>query len=315
MAETGTKWANLLTPELSEAFFVGFTAGGRRSSQISDVFGMRSSDRSFEQHRGVGAFGSDGWNFKTSGRVQYGNRDLGYQTTFTHIEYAKGHQVERNLVDDNLTDISFDDARLLGDSAFRFREKAGADVFNNAFTDSGTTDAGFDIAGFDSVGLLSAAHPRSARDAANTQSNEGTLALTNANVSTTRQLHMALTDDRGDILDVQPDEILVPPELEDAAIEALGSAIAPLTPASANNAQNPQTGRFQIRTWHYLTDANAWFLIDSARRAQDLLWYERIPVEYAAEEDFDTLIGKFRAYMRFSRNWRDFRFIYGQNPS
>ena len=59
----------------------------------------------------------------------------------------------------------------------------------------------------------------------------------------------------------------------------------------------------------------AWFLIDSGKARQSLHWFEREPIEFARETDFDTLIGKYRAYMRFSLGWSDWRFIYGNNPS
>jgi hypothetical protein len=38
-----------------------------------------------------------------------------------------------------------------------------------------------------------------------------------------------------------------------------------------------------------------------------LKWFERIPLEFAAENDFDTLIRRYRAYNRFSYGWSDFR--------
>jgi len=123
---------------------------------------------------------------------------------------------------------------------------------------------------------------------------------------------MKFTDDRGDILNVMPDLLMVPPELEDDALVINKSA---LDPASANNAINPNQGRLSTKVWYYLTDSNAWFMIDTARMKRDLIWYDRIPLEFGREEDFDTFEAKFRAYMRYSRNWRDYRWIYGQNPS
>lgn len=311
MPHAAANWAELFTPQLTEAFFVGFTDDGRRSSMVDMLYGRRDSERSFEEHLGVGQFGSAGWNFEDTGRVQYDERNKGYTKRFTHAEFAKGFMVQRKTIDDNLTQIPLDDASLLGDSAFRFREKAAALLFTNAFTDSGTDEYGFGIAGPDAVGLCSTAHPYSPTNSS-TQSNEGTLAFTRDNLRTTRENHMALTDDRGDILNVIPTSILVPPELEDDAIVATRSA---QSPADANNAINPQNGRWTVLPWHYLTDANAWFTLDVPRMKRDLLWYERIPVEFDKEKDFDTLIAKFRAYMRFSRGFRDFRWVYGQNPS
>lgn len=311
MTIAAANWAELLTPQTTEAFFVGFTNDGRRASLISQMYRMETSQRAFEEHIGVGQFSSQGWNFERTGRVQYDDRNKGYGKRFTHAEFAKGFVVQRKLIDDNMTSVVFDNANELGDSAFRFREKAAAQVFNNGFTDSGTDDWGFPIAGPDAVGLLSTAHPYSPVDATQ-QANEGTLALTKDNVRTTRQLHMAFKDDRGDKLNVMPDLLLVPPELEDDALTIVRSS---LDPTSANNAINPQAGRFQVVTWHYLTDTNAWFMIDTGRMKRDLIWYERIPVEFGREVDFDTFEAKFRAYMRFSRGWRDYRFIFGQNPS
>jgi len=309
MAMAAANWAELLTPATTEAFYVGFTSDGRRSSLIPSIYRTENSQRAFEEHIGVGQFSSAGWDFEQTGRVLYDDRNKGYGKRFTHAEFAKGFVVQRKLIDDNLTAIVFDNANELGDSAFRFREKAGAQLFNGAFTDSGTDDWGFPIAGPDGVGLCSLAHPYSPVDAT-TQANEGTAFLTKDNVAATRRYMMAFKDDRGDKLNIMPDLLIVPPELEDEALTIVRSAN---DPSSANNAINPQAGRFAVVTWHYLTDSTAWFMVDSGRMKRDLIWYERIPVEFGKEQDFDTLEAKFRAYMRFSRGFRDYRWIFGQN--
>jgi Mu-like prophage major head subunit gpT len=317
MPITSANWAELLTPQTSEAFVMGFTSDGRRASMISEIFAMPDSDRAFEEHVGVGQFSSS-WDFEATGRVPYDDKNKGFLKRWTHKEFAKGFIVQRKMIDDNLFPQVLGDARDLGDSAFRNREKSAATVFANAFsavTTQTTLDAfGFPVAGPDDVALCSTAHPRSADDAT-TWSNEGTLAFTKDNVGATRQLHMALTDDRGDLLNVMPDLVLIPPELEDTAIEIGRSQ---LDPNSANNAVNPQAGRFRYLVWHYLEDGNAWFMIDSARMRRDLIWYERIPLEFgpqAGQEDFDTYQVKYRAYMRYSRGWRAPYFVYGQNPA
>lgn len=308
MPDRAAHWAELLTPQLTEAFYIGFSDNARRASLIPVIFDTRTSQRAFEEHLGVGQFGSEGWNFEQSGRVQYDQRNKGYVKRYTHVEFAKGFIVQRKLVDDNLTDISFDDARELGDAAFRKREKGAASVLNNAFISAGTNQDGLTIAGPDGVALCHAAHPHSADEPSVTQSNKVTKALTASALSEVRRAHMQLEDDRGDIMDVMPNELIVPPELEDTALTVGGSL---LDPATANNAINPQSGRFGVRCWHYLTAAKNWFIADSARRARSLLWYERIPLEFAREEDFDTLQAKFRAYMRYSYGIRDWAWVYG----
>lgn len=307
MPITSSNWGELVVPGLSEAFLLEY---GRRPSMLSMLYDVRGSDGADEQHLGVGAIGSDGWNdFEKSGHVGDADFARGYKWTSTHHEYARAMRVQRKLVDDNRFAELLDQARRLGDSAFRFREKAAAAVFTNAFTSSGTDAYGFGIAGADGVALCSASHPRNPDDAGTTDSNTSNVALSKANVSTVRQNMMAFTDDTGDILNVMPDEILVPPELEDTAAEITRSV---LDPTSANNAINPQAGRFRTVVWHYLTDATDWFMIDSSLRRQSLIWYDRVPLEFGPQDlDRDTMQFRMVAYNRFSRGFRDWRWIYG----
>jgi len=315
MPVTSGNWAELLTPQTSDAFVMGFTAGGRRASMIGQLYNVANSERAFEEALGVGVLDSNWTPLSRTGRVVYDEPEKGWLKRFTHEEYAKGFVVQRKMVDDNLFPEIMRMATSLGDSAFRNREKSAAAVFANAFSsvnDQTTLDTyGFPIGGPDSVALCSDAHPYNAADST-TQTNEGTLALTADNLGTTRVAMMNMTDDTGDILDVMPDLVIIPPELEDAAIKAGAS---PYEPDTANNAVNPQQGRYRYLVWHYLEDTNAWFMVDSARMKQHLIWYERIPLEFGAEGDFDTFEQKYRAYMRYSRGFTDWRWVYGQNPS
>lgn len=304
MPDVSAKWAQLLSPALSEAFYIALD--DQPASLIDTLFGVRGSARADEQHLGRGVLSSDGWNFKDTGRVQYDDRKKGFAKTFSHGTFAKGIVVERELVEDQLTGPAFDDTRDLAASAFRKREKSAASVFNNAFT-STTNDDGYSTLGPDSVVLCSGSHPRSAEDAT-TWSNAGTSALTKPNVATTRTSMIRFQNDRGDIMDVMPDLLIVPPELEDAALEITQSQ---LDPASANNAVNPQAGRFRSVVWHYLTDSNNWFMAETARMKQSLLWYNRVPVQFFQEDDFDTFQAKFAARMRYSYGWRDASWVYG----
>lgn len=315
MAMISDHWSELVEPRLRQAFFVGFGQEDRRRSMLPELFNIQGSETADEKILAIGGLSTRGWNFEDSGRVPYDEIVKGYEETLTHHEFAKGVIVERKLIDDNRIGRVLNKVEALGDSAFRMREKAGANVFINAFSSATTEtldDFGTDAVGADLVALCSTAHPRNPLDTGTTDSNEGTLSLTDANVSTTRQLMAEMVDLNGDLINVMPDEILVPPELEDTALTIVRSA---QDPDSANNAINPQAGRFTVKVWHYLTDANAWFMMDSGRRRSSLQWYDRIPLEFAREGDFETLQSKFRAYARFSLGWSDYRWIYGQNPS
>jgi phage major head subunit gpT-like protein len=317
MTMISENWPNLLAPGLRKVFHSRLNA---RESLFkrSEVFPIATSQRAFEDHQGIGEIGTAGFNeFAKTGQVPYDRFDAGYKTRFEHRKFAEGIIIERELMDDNL----YADAGIpsgitkqvtkLADAAAVHREKSAANVFINAFTDSGTDSEGYAIAGADAVGLCSTAHPLGPSNSS-TQSNEGTSALTSANVTATKLLMRAFTDDRGELVSVNPDTLLVPPELEETAEIIVGSDKAP---SSANNDVNTNKGRYNVVSWDYLTDANAWFLIDSMLKSEHLIWFDRIAPEFASANEFDTLQAKFRAYYRYSRGWDDFRWVFGQNPS
>lgn len=304
MPDTSTRWEELvaLDAPMTKQFWLGYGAVGdqRRASMIPSLFNVQGSDTATEKSFGVGTLGSDGWeDFERAGRVPYGSVNKGWEVVYEHREFARGVVVERKLIDDNNTRIAFGNANQLGDSAFRKREKDAASVFNNAFSTSHR--------GPDGRPLVATDHPFSAEDSS-TYSNKGTSALTADTVGASRVDMGKFTDDTGDIMDVTADLLIVPPELEDAAFKLTRSG---LDPDSANNAVNPQAGRFRYAVWHYLTDANNWFMAEQRRMRQFLNWFERVPLEFAAEQDFDTLMRRYRAYMRYSFGFDDARWLIG----
>jgi hypothetical protein len=64
-----------------------------------------------------------------------------------------------------------------------------------------------------------------------------------------------------------------------------------------------------------LTDTNNWFMMDSRMRKMMLHHLDRIPIEFAFIEDFDTIIGKWRGYMRYGNAHTDWRFVLGGQVS
>lgn len=310
-------WGNLLTPGLRKIFH----ARMRQREELfkrAQVFPIDTSQRQFEDFQGVGEVGTAGFNeFAKTGRVPYDEFELGWKTRLEHRRFAQGIVIERELIDDNL----YADAGIpksitgkvtkLADAAAVHREKSAASLFTNAFTDSGVDAEGFPIAGADSVGLCSTAHPATPTNSS-TQTNEGTLSLTGGNLTTTALLMREFTDDRGELINVHPDTLLVPPELEETALQIVGTD---RVLGSNNNDININKGRYNVVAWDYLTDSNAWFVIDSMLKSEHLVWLDRIAPEFAMTEDFDTLQGKWRGYYRYSRGFDAWQWIYGQNPS
>ena len=248
------------------------------------------------------------------GTVPYHDFDAGYRTDIRNYEFAMGMSVERRLGDDDQYNQINRRASNMSDSFNNTIETDAANVFINGFTDSGTNRMGASVAGADGVGLLSTAHPYSPSNTGTTQANEGTLALTIDTLDTTRQAMRNFTDDKGLLLGVNPDMLLVPPELERNATQLI-SERAIYEPGSAQYDVNMFSGRFRPVVWDRLTDSNAWFLIDSTLMKQHLIWQWRINPEFSQADDFDGLIAKFRGYMRYGIGWTDWRWVYGQNPS
>jgi hypothetical protein len=309
-------WAALLEPGLRRLFHLRMRAR-EELFQRTTLYPVDTSQKASEHHQGVGELGSDGWNaFEDAGRVPYDRFRRGFKTDLTHHEFAKGIVIERKLMDDNLypgagipRDINTR-VEKLADSAAVKREKSAATLFNNAFTAAGVDDEGFPIPGADGVALCSASHPNGPDGQSGTQSNTGVLALTQDNVTATRILMRKFKDDAGELVSLHPDTLLVPPELEEIAHIVNDT---PRDVGTNNNDVNVQQGRWNIVVWDYLTDATRWFMIDSMLRDQHLVWYDRIAPEFAQERDFDTLEAKFRGYMRYSRGFDDWRWIFGQD--
>ena len=306
-------WPDLLEPTLREIFTT--EALGRPAAAMQRLYGIRPSSKYQEHYLNTGAMGRVP---KYEGSVEFDRADSGYRTDISNIELAKGFVVERRLVDDEMYGIISEFARSLGDSFAITREIDAADVFVQAFTDNGTYRLGDSANGADGVALCSTAHPVSPIRQGTTQSNEDTLALTLDNVDTVRQRMRSFTDDRGELVGGAFDTILVPVELERAARQIFDPR-AQWEPGSAEFTLNVMaSGVMQTTTlivWDYLTDANAWFAVNSRLAARQLVWQNRVPVEFAREGEFNSLQSKYRGYTRYGRGHTGWQWVYGNNPS
>ena len=296
------QWAELLEPGLREIFMQA-EAALAAESRIPALFDVIPSGKAAEKFLSVGGMGN--WN-AYKGAIEYDDLNKGYETTITHEEYVRGFVIERKLVEDDQYNMFRDRPEELAMAAMRTRETHAASVFNNAFSAS--------YLGGDGKPLCEDDHPASPSNSA-TQDNEGALAFSYDNVIATRLLMRAYEDDRGNLIPRNPDTILVPPELEQTAFEMF-----PQNNNKPNTADSVANfARSFIRNviaWDYLTDANAWFLIDSRAGKQALKWVERTPLEFALDPTSDfNLQSKWRGYMRYSYGFKDWRWVYGNNPS
>lgn len=288
-------FAYLLDPGLRKIFVDEYSLP---EGQVDALFGMEKSGKATEYDLGIGGMG-DLEEF--DGTIPYGDFRQQYRTSYTHREWVKGIKIERKLVDDDLYSIINKRPAQLALVARRTREKHGSSVFNNAFN---TTV----FSGGDSQALCASAHTYIGT--ATTVSNTGTTALSQTAVEATRLLMRGFTDETDNLVTARMDTLLVPPALEEQANIIIGTQ---QEVGSANNDINYSKGKYRVIVWDYLTDSNNWFALDSRMMKMFLKWFNRIPIEFNKDKDFDTYLAKWSTYVRYSYGFSDFKWIYGQN--
>ncbi len=243
-----------------------------------------------------------------SGTVDYKSSAQGFDTTATPLEFASGIQVERKLFDDDQYNIMDARPRSLATSAARTREKHGARLFTNAFS----VDALF-YTGGDGQALCSNSHTtNSGASTASGFDNLGTSALTATAVAANRIQMRGFRGDQAERISVTPDELWIPIDLFEEAFEIVNS-LGKLE--TANNNRNVHQGVYNIFEWNYMSDTNDWFMSDSVFRKQSVFWTDRVAIEFAFAEDLDTLVAKWRGYMRYATAQTDWRWVKGSQVS
>lgn len=301
MAMIAENWAELLLPGLRKIFDKHIK---KMKDFVPTLYNVESSNKAQEFTLGVGSLGMmEEWN--ASGRqVAYEDPQKGFKATYTHKKYSKGIMIEKELVEDDLYSEIKKKANLLARSVNYTRQYYAAYPFNHAFDP--------DYKGPDGVPLCSDSHPF-APGSTDTWSNVGNFELNADNVEKVRNLMMAWTDDKGNLLGINPDTLIVPPALRKAALVIADSDKEPDT--NFNNV-NIWRGALNVIEFPFLTDHNAWFMVDMERMKTFLRWFDRKKAQIEGPEyDFDTDVAKYKVEARFSFGWDDASFIFGCKPA
>ncbi len=120
---------------------------------------------------------------------------------------------------------------------------------------------------------------------------------------------MAFTDDRGLKINAMPEKLIVATANVFEAERILRSAQRPGTADNDINVLNAM-GKFRdVIVSHYLTDADAFFIRTNV--SDGMKYFERKADSFDQDNDFDTSNAKFKASMRFSSGWTDYRGLFG----
>ena len=269
-------------------------------TEYTDVFTTHKSKRAWEEDVLVSSFGL-AFQKNEGAAVQYDTERQGFTTRYTHVEYALGLVITKNMVADDLYGIVGPRrSKALARSLRQTKETVAANVLNRAFT-SGYT-------GGDGSILCVSSH---ANVAGGTWSN---VISTAADISEAALEQAVIdmgkwTDDRGLKIAVRPKKIVVPVDLDFDVNKIMKTEYQVDT---ANNTVNLVRSRFPsgVAINHYLTDTDAWFILTSEDQ-NGLKHFERAADSFDMDNDFDTSNAKFKAESRYSFGWTDPRAIYG----
>lgn len=292
-------FGKLLEPGLRKIFFETYT---EVAEQFSKLYKMNTSKKAKEHDYGLGAFGD--WAERATGlsEVDYDTISPGLERTYTHKAFTKGFMIERELYDDEQYRQINKFPAAMARAGRAFVEKEAAKTFNRAFLASNAV--------YDGKPLISAGKVLLDNSVV-TGTNLVTGALADATLKTALRIMRETVDEAGNIIGLSPNKLIIPPALEFTAKALINST---QIVGSNNNDINSVKGALDIMVCDYLGAAaggsdTAWFIMDSGRHELNFFW--RIKPEFKWDEDFDTLVSKYRGYMRFSYGVSDWRGIVG----
>jgi len=264
------------------------------------LFDKNKSNRKFEEDVGYSGFGLA--SVKSEGApIVYDSERQGFTARYTHVTYALGFIVTREMFEDDLYDVvGQKKAKALAFSMRQTKETVAANVYNRAFTST--------YSGPDGLELCSTAH---LNVAGGTFANE---LATAADVSEAA-LEQAcidianLLDDRGLKIALRPKTLIIPINLQFEVARILKSTGQVDTADNNINALKTMGMIPEVVVNHYLTDTDAWFIRTSA--SDGMKYFERRGDEFGMDNDFDTENAKFKATARYSFGWSDPRGVFG----
>ena len=176
---------------------------------------------------------------------------------------------------------------------------AGNDVFNGTIT-SVVSDSSGDMI-YDSAAFFADSH--SDRVGGTYDNYVASTALTHDNLKTAFTTYTTTNnrDERGEIIDLQPNVLLIPPALKFTAQEILNST---LVSGVFNNTTNVLNNIVQPMEWSYLTDADGWFL---GALKMGLMATDREDISLDFYKDEENLSYVARVFLRWGgcvTNWR-----------
>ena len=269
--------------------------------QWPDLFDKETSKQQYEEEQQVTGFPLA--RVKPQGQsIEYIGEQQGYTVRYTHVVYALGFIVSWEEELNNLYETaSKRRTKQLAFSMRQTKENNGANVYNRAFDVTNYAQA-------DAVALVSASHPTAAGNQSNTLSAAADISETA--IEDMMVAIMNATDYNGLHIGLQGMSLHVPPALWYESNRILKSVLQNDTALNAVNVLKSTNALPKgIKVNNYFTDTDAWFIRTNC--PDGLKHFERVPYQFAEDNDFDTKNHKYAAVEYYSFGATDWRSLFG----
>lgn len=296
-AYTGA-FSHLLAPGLRKVFYDDYKEWPEEYSQLCAVL---TSKRAYEEELVVAGLGRH--EIKPEGMpLTYDVGIQGSKVRYTHVSYALGFRVGREMWQDDLYGVMKKMSKQLAYSARQTVELEYAALLDDAFL--GTT-----YKGADGKSLCNATHTllggSSYANKPQTDVDFGVGPLRSALERMERT-----PNERGLQIQLRGKLVVVSPTFQWAAKEILGSQFAPYT---SENQPNPLKDMgLSYFVWHFGGDDDAWWVF-ADKPNMDLKFFWRQKPMFENSDDFDSKDAKFSSFMRFSYGFTDWRGVDGSS--
>lgn len=282
-----------------------------------DVQGSSKDTESIEMIGGEGLM--EDWK-QSNNQVFYDDVDELWQKYYKHRKFSLGREIDRDFVDDLKLTAIRDRIRSMADAVYKTRQYQAVELYNNAFVTTTAVDyrgRTYNAALPDTKALCAADHPYSPQNQTDTQSNAGTDELSIDSWDATAIAMQEWVDDRGNLMSVIPDTVIVAPYNARRAFQIAGLPDKGMgyEPDTANFNVNMYEGQIKVIVNPFLKNRKAWFAIDSTRMKSAAKWFDRRKPENGSITDFDTEVAKFKVVGRWSYGAVDWSYVYGHNPA
>lgn len=228
---------------------------------------------------------------------------LAHQFAVANKDWEASIALDRNaLADDQLAVVK---ARInnLADEAARSLDQVIFEVLGG----------GFNHLGYDGTKFFADDHQEASTGI---QSNLGHDELTISSYGAARASMMRTKDDRGRLMGVIPDTLVVPPALEETALQILNSDTYPASAGCMSGVGNPWKGSARLIVSPYLPSNRDWFLLCTSRAVRPIVLQMKKPIEFTAleentESNFMRKTYSFGVDMRYSVGFGMWQFAYG----